>query len=349
MIRLSSNHLPFDRVTGLGTLVTQPTGALTAVKHVPRLAFFATVEPAYLTPIKDRAAASLILAWNSIREAAMTYKTILVHCTDERRLTNLLGPAIAVARRCEAHLTAFSVLPPVLVDPALTPGGVVTIIDGHRKVYEKEQARMRAIFEEAIRGAGISAEWLTADADRGNVWSKVVDYGRSADLIVAPQADPTWSFSALVEAPAELVLHSGRPVLFIPNVGNHANFGSRALVAWNGRRESARAASDAVPLLKLADEVTVLWINPEQDKKAEDVPGADLCTSLARHGVKCEAATIERPEQSDGETLLARARHIHADLLVMGCYGHSRLREFILGGATKTVLKDMSIPVLMSH
>ena len=95
--------------------------------------------------------------------------------------------------------------------------------------------------------------------------------------------------------------------------------------------------------------MTVLWINPEQDKTAQDIPGADLCTTLARHGVKCEASAIDRPEQSVGETLLARVRHTHADLLVMGCYGHSRLREFILGGTTRHVLKEMSVPVLMSH
>jgi len=78
-------------------------------------------------------------------------------------------------------------------------------------------------------------------------------------------------------------------------------------------------------------------------------PGADLCTGLARAGFKCEAAAIDRPEKSVGETLLARVRHVHADLLVMGCYGHSRFREFILGGVTRQVLEEMNIPVLMSH
>ena len=279
----------------------------------------------------------------------MTYKTILVQCSDEPRLPGVLGPAIAVARRCEAHLIAMSVLPPVIVDPALTPGGIVTIIDSHRKAYERERSRMKEVFESAVRAAGISAEWLAEDAGNGSVWSKIVGYGRSVDLIVAPQADPQWSYTELVEAPAELVLQSGRPVLFIPNIGNHADFGKRVLIAWNGRRESARAAYDALPLLKLAEEVSVLWINPEKDKTAQDIPGGDLCAALARHGIKCEAAAIDRPEQSVGETLLARVRYTHADMLVMGCYGHSRLREFILGGATQKVLAEMSVPVLMAH
>jgi nucleotide-binding universal stress UspA family protein len=279
----------------------------------------------------------------------MSFKTVLVHCADERRVGRLLGPSVALARRLGAHLTALSVLPPVLVDPALTPGGVATVIDSHRKAYAEDQARMKSDFDKSVRAAGISAEWIEDDAERGSVWRKVVDYGRSADLIVASQADTGWAYSHLVEAPADLVLQSGRPVLFIPNAGDHVDLGRRVLVAWNGRREAARAAHDAMPLLETAQEVDVLWINPGADKGSQDLPGADLCTALARHGVKCEAAAIDRPGAPVGETLLARARHTHRDLVVMGCYGHSRFREFILGGATREVLSGMEVPVLMSH
>lgn len=279
----------------------------------------------------------------------MTYKTILVHGADKGRYARVLGPAIDLARRFESHLVALSVMPPLLYDPALTPGGGVTVIDGHRKSYAIDQASMRVDFESSVRAAGVSAEWRLDDADRGSVWSKVVDHGRSADLVIASQADPQWSYSHLVEAPAELVLHSGRPVLFIPNTGEHVGLGRRVLVAWNGRRESARAAFDAIPLLRTADEVAVAWINPADDKASGDLPAADLCTALARHGVKCEATEIERPDQQAGETLLARARHTRRDLLVMGGYGHSRLRELILGGATREVLRSMELPVLMSH
>jgi nucleotide-binding universal stress UspA family protein len=152
-----------------------------------------------------------------------------------------------------------------------------------------------------------------------------------------------------MEAPAELVLQSGRPVLFVPNIGEYSGIGSRVLVAWNGRRESARAAFDALPLLKRAEKVSVLWINPGDDSAARQVPAGDLCMALARHGVTCEAAAIDQQDQPDGETLLARARYTHANLIVMGCYGHSRLREFVLGGVTRHVLRDMNVPVLMAH
>lgn len=279
----------------------------------------------------------------------MTYKTILVHCTDERRLGHLLAPAISLTRHFSAHLVGLSVMPPVLYDPTLLPAGGSTVIDDHCKAYAKEQDRMKTAFESAVAEAGISSEWTLDDARQGTVWGKIVEHARSADLVVAAQADSGWLFSNLIEAPADIVLQSGRPVLFVPNAGDHASFGRRVLVAWNGRRESARAAFDALPLLKAADDVSVAWINPTDDTTAGDVPAADLCTSLARHGVKCEATVIDKPDQHAGETLLDRIRQTNRDLLVMGCYGHSRFREFVLGGATREVLRGMKVPVLMSH
>jgi nucleotide-binding universal stress UspA family protein len=122
------------------------------------------------------------------------------------------------------------------------------------------------------------------------------------------------------------------------------------LVAWNARREAARAVFDALPLLQRAKEVKVVWVNPQSEGElARDVPAADICTALARHGVKCEATQAVQPHSNVGRTLLMQAKDYGADLLVMGCYGHSRLREFVLGGASEYVLRHMTVPVLMSH
>jgi nucleotide-binding universal stress UspA family protein len=122
------------------------------------------------------------------------------------------------------------------------------------------------------------------------------------------------------------------------------------LVAWNGRREAARAVFDALPILRGASDVKVIWVNPQSEReRAQGIPAADICTALARHGVKCEATEQVAPRGGVGETLLARAREMGADLLVMGCYGHARLREFVFGGASRHVLRHMPIPVLMSH
>lgn len=279
----------------------------------------------------------------------MSFKTILVHCADENRFAGLLAPSVELARRFEAHIACLSVVPPVLVQPALVPGGVATIIDSHRKPYERSSVRMKTAFQETLRTSGISGEWVDADAQHGQVWHKVLEYGRAADLIIASEPDRHWAYSEMMEAPEEYVLYSGRPVLFIPNAGSHTGLGQRPLVAWNGRREAARAAHDALPILKTASDVDVVWVNPDDDPSAGNVAGADLCTVLARHGVVCKASAMGQRQSSTGEALLDRARETGRDLLVMGCYGHSRLRELVLGGATRHVLRNMTVPVLMAH
>jgi nucleotide-binding universal stress UspA family protein len=118
-------------------------------------------------------------------------------------------------------------------------------------------------------------------------------------------------------------------------------------VAWNHSRESARAAFDALPLLKMAATVRVLAVNSPVD--GVDNPSQGLAASLTRHGVNAEAAISNTTQQSEAEELLGELRRSNSDMLVMGCYGHSRLREFVLGGATRNVLNKMSVPVLMSH
>jgi nucleotide-binding universal stress UspA family protein len=279
----------------------------------------------------------------------MTYKTLLVHFPDEVRLTGLLAPAIGLARRFEAHLKGLAVLPPPIIEPALTPGGGTVVIESHRKAFAEEALRMKEQFEAATRDAGLRAEWVLDDAQPWTVGRKVAEHARVADLAVIGQSDPEWAVSAMTEGPEELVLKCGRPVLIVPSRGNHVDAGRRIVVAWNGRREAARAAFDALPLLQAAESVRVLWIRPDDGDLSGDVPAADLATALARHNVRCEAAETARLDGGVGEMLLASVRDARADLLVMGCYGHSRFREFILGGATRQVLKAMAVPVLMSH
>jgi nucleotide-binding universal stress UspA family protein len=209
---------------------------------------------------------------------------------------------------------------------------------------------MKARFEAAARDAGLRAEWVLDDANPWPVSRKVLEQARAVDLVVALQAEDDLVYSVMGEGPQGLALQSGRPVLVVPNKGEPVSFGRCVLIAWNGRREAARAAFDAMPFLTAAQHVRVLWVSPDDRGAAPaDVPAADLATALARHHVRCEAAEARCLEAGAGATLLAYGRDIGADLLVMGCYGHSRLRELVLGGATRHVLENMTLPVLMSH
>jgi nucleotide-binding universal stress UspA family protein len=276
------------------------------------------------------------------------YKTIVMHCNDKRRISALLAPTVSLADTFEAHLTALSVVPPVIVTGA--PSGRAIVIDTHCEQYRAENPAMRSAFEEATRGRTLVAEWCDEGAAGAPVADVVLRYARAADLVVAAQADPEWPGSYHLDVADLLAVESGRPVLIIPNSAANDRVGEKVLVAWNARREAARAVFDALPLLQRAQDLKVVWVNPQPEKGvAQDLPAADICATLARHGVKCQAAEQIKPRTNVGETLLSCAADFGADLLVMGCYGHTRLREFIFGGATRHVLSRATIPVLMSH
>jgi nucleotide-binding universal stress UspA family protein len=276
------------------------------------------------------------------------YKTILMHCNDKRRIRNLLLPALELSERYQAHLTALSMVPPIAIFTSVD--GSVMTVDAHCQLYREENPAMREAFEDSVRGRGFTAEWRDDDARALPAIECVLPYARTADLIVASQTDPMWLGSGQLDIADQLVLESGRPVLIIPNTEPQGSVGERVLVAWNGRREAARAAFDALPILQRAKAVKVVWVNPQSEDAAPgDIPTADICSALARHGVRCEGIDQIKPHVNVGETLLACARDIAADLLVMGCYGHARLREFVFGGASRHVLQHMSIPILMSH
>lgn len=286
----------------------------------------------------------------------MTCKTILVHINNERRLPGLLEAATAMAATHRAHLIGLSVIPPVIIpqtsDIAIA---VPSMIEAHREAYRIEEARMRAAFEMATREATspgqFTAEWRSVDSYHlASAIQMILPIARASDLIIAGQADKNWDGTMMLDFPDTLATDSGRPVLVIPNKPHKPFAAKRILVAWNGRREATRAVFDSLPILQKADEVRVLWIDPHDDNKtAGDLPAADLCAALSRHGVKCEEAATLLPKSSVGETLLTEATKLGWDMLVMGCYGHSRIREFILGGTSRHILTHMTVPVLMSH
>jgi nucleotide-binding universal stress UspA family protein len=280
----------------------------------------------------------------------MPYRTILMHCNDRRRIDRLLAVGVDLAAKFQAHLTALSVVPPLTVVSGGAHDGIPVIVDEHCKLYREENPAMRSAFENEVHGRAFVSQWCDEEAGPASVAERVLQHARAVDLVVASQTDPQWSGSFWLDIADRLVIESGLPVLIVPNGGTNAGIGHKVLVAWNTRREAARAVFDAVPILQRASEVRVVWVNPQSaEEVAQNIPAVDICAALARHGVKCEATEGIAPRMNVGETLLSCGRDIKADLLVMGCYGHTRLREFIFGGASRHVLAHMSLPVLMAH
>jgi nucleotide-binding universal stress UspA family protein len=175
----------------------------------------------------------------------------------------------------------------------------------------------------------------------------VLSRARFADLAVLAQPGPEDSGAATdFDSPAEIVMGAGRPVLMVPYAGTFVDAGKRVIAAWNGTRESARALADALPFLVGASEVTVLSVNPDRDDAAME---SDLKRWLGVHGIKGKTRIAHTKDLEVGDVLLSAAADLSADLIVMGAYGRSRLRELILGGATHSIFRHMTAPVLMSH
>jgi nucleotide-binding universal stress UspA family protein len=281
----------------------------------------------------------------------MSYKDLLVVLNSEPSVRERVDLAAALAERFAAHLVGLYPLPmpeaprhvgyydPALLDPFLAEW---------RRRARQEASNVRAAFEHAASLRGVSAEWREIPAGPE---ADPALHARYADLAILGQLDPDRGDSELTKPrPEQVALVSGRPVLVVPYAGHFDSIGRRVLVAWNASREAARAVSDAMPLLAAAELVTVLTIDPREGPNGHgEIPGADISLHLARRGVKAETDRTVSAGLPVGEVMLSRAADLGADLIVMGAYGHSRARELLLGGATRSLLRSMTVPVLMSH
>lgn len=282
----------------------------------------------------------------------MRLKDILVQLDASEQSKTRLSLAASLARRHGAHLTGLHVVDAILpIMPLASPGGgaamVGPLLETLRDQALAEAARVEAAFQEHLRREGVAGEWRLVE---GLAPAEMALHARYADLVVLGQADPEGvqaSANAVIEA---VLFASGRPVLLVPYAGRFDSLGERVLVGWNATREATRALHDALPLLAEARSVTVLSVNPVPGLDAHgEEPGADIARHLARHGLTVTVEQVTAPELGAENVLLNRAAEIPADLLVIGAYGHSRLREMMLGGVTRSLLRQMTVPVLLSH
>jgi nucleotide-binding universal stress UspA family protein len=273
----------------------------------------------------------------------MALKSILLHLADDPKAGTRIEAAVGLARRHDAHLTGLFV-GPLTRWPASMEGRVPEKYREQILADEAQRAAaLRKSFEEVCRRDGVVAAWREA---RGDAATIVADQARYADLVVVGQADPDEPATEAGGIPEDLVFMAGRPVLVVPYVGSYRSIGERALIAWKNGRESARAVKDALPLLVKAATVTVLSVNADD---GGHYPGQDLAAYLARHGVKAEARKTVAGDIDVADVVLSTAADIGADLLVMGAYSRSRLREAVLGGVTRDILERMTLPTLLAH
>jgi len=286
----------------------------------------------------------------------MPVRDMLVVVDGTARDENTLATALAVAGRLKARITALC--PLELLYPGDLAGAVgaypqllvLRDVAGQLDARLREQAgQIETSFRQKLVTAGLDGEFEAMD---GAAMDAVATRARIADLVVIGQAMPDASLpipaSAII---ADVLMRSGRPALVVPFAGKFPVIGRNVLVGWNGTREGARAVHDALALLEPGARVTVLTVQKGHVGETEiHKPGEALAEHLVRHGFAATAArSVSDRSISDSDALLNFASDLGADLLVTGAYGHSRVREIILGGVSNALLDHATLPVLMSH
>jgi len=255
--------------------------------------------------------------------------------------------AVSVASALEAHLAGIA----FIYDPIIPMSGAGYI---PAEVIETQQADNEAAakaaidrFSEAVRREALSAEPLTLTASLAGAGDQFARIARRFDLAIVGQAEP--ETSTLDDIIAETTLfESGRPMIMVPYIQKGPLKLDNVMVCWDGSRQAARAIGDAMPLLAKAERVEIVIVTNERGKEHE-IEGADLGEHLARHNLKVEVNRIVGGDIDIADALLSHAADSGADFMVMGGYGHSRLREFVLGGVTHSIFREMTLPVLMAH
>ncbi len=277
----------------------------------------------------------------------MAIKSVLVHIDGAERCRFRLATAMRIAQDFDAQLVGIYLVPDTELSPSVAALLPNDIVDARVRAIGEEQHHAEAAFRKAVAAEGLArVEWR---APAGNPLEAAVAHGRCADLFVLGQREgPGAAFDE--ELVSEVMLASGRPLLVVPYIGARPSYCDNVLIAWDGGREAARAVADALPLLKRAQQIHVIAVKGNGHEHAGEHPGGDrLAAWLLQHGITAEIGTYDVPGISIGEWMLSRAADLGSDLIVMGGYGHTRMRELILGGVTRTILRAMTVPVLFSH
>lgn len=279
----------------------------------------------------------------------MSYKTILAVLQGKDDADRVLDCALPLASRFQAHLIGVHAEPiPV---PYVTPMGFpdTDFIAASAELNQQRSNELKALFEARAAREGVSCEWHALESVSGDSAIGALAAARACDLVVVQQSDPEGASGSLANVEA-LLFESGRPVLFVPYAVSVDPAFSKVLVAWNGTQQAARAVFDALPFIREAKETQILSLDASDTGQQDGaVAGVDIAAALARHGAKVVYASEGSGGVGTGEAIENRIAESGIDLLVMGAYSQSWLKEFFFGGATRTLLQSMPTATLMSR
>jgi nucleotide-binding universal stress UspA family protein len=274
-------------------------------------------------------------------------KDIVVNLSMTEAASPTADYAVSVASALQAHLTGIA----FVYDPIVPVSGTGYV---PAEVIETQQADNEAAakaaidrFAEATRRAGLSAEPLTISASLAGAGQQFSRIARRFDLAIVGQPEPKTSSVEDIIAETTLI-DSGRPMILVPYIQKAPLKLDNVMVCWDGSHQAARAIGDAMPLLAKAGRVEIVIVGDEQGKQ-DEIEGADMGRHLARHGLKVDVHRVGGGGIDVADALLSRVADSGADFMVMGGYGHSRLREFVLGGVTHSILRALTVPTLLAH
>jgi len=276
-----------------------------------------------------------------------SYAQLLVHLDAGAHAAARLAVAQTIARSQQAAITALYAVTPALLSVPFAPESGPTVATMLGELDDERREAAHAAFAKSVAASGVPARW--AEVLEAPIISAFSQQALYADLLILGQHNPSEPASSGVPADfAESVMvSSGKPALVIPYAVAPNTVAENIVIAWKPTREAAHAVAAAVPLLQRARSVHVISWHADQDRVVGE--GLDLARYFKLRGIEASWRQEGSEPEDLGETLLSRAFDLEADLLVMGCYGHSRAREWVLGGTSRTILRSMTLPVLMAH
>ncbi|WP_299560725.1 universal stress protein [uncultured Sulfitobacter sp.] len=279
----------------------------------------------------------------------MTLKTILACFTDETGAEGLARAACALARRHDAHLIGVHTVETLMSYPGIAVHMPDAVYEIYGDAQMAQNAKLKAVFDRHTQNEDFVAEWRVLRSDLETGAERIVETARCVDIVLLSAAQGDEDKPAQLKLSEAVIRDAGRPVISVPHTFDGDVLGESVMIGWNGTREAARAAHDALALLRDGDSVQILRVNDSSFDALNDPASTDLAAGLARYGI--ETTLVQRTWSHGGvaEALDKEAFEAGADLIAVGAFGHSRAYDLVIGGATRDLLRHAKLPVMFSR
>lgn len=275
----------------------------------------------------------------------MSFKTIVAILQNEQDAGRVLDCAVPLATDFGSHLIGIHAEAIPVPYTSATGFPDTEFLQVSSELNKERAQALQALYVKRLEGSGLSFEWRSLETFAGDSGLSAIPTVRAADLVVAAQSEGGDANADV----GSLVYDAGRPVLVVPHAGPVVTTFKTVLLAWNGTREAARAAFDALPFITAAEKTEVFVVNPPNAQEEVDSAGSEIAAALARHGAEVSVAVREAESDSIEEVIQARLIDTGADLLVLGAYSHSWLRRLLFGGVTQSVLRSGTVAAFLSR